>query len=38
MDLASLPRATEDWTSWEGVVAKSSVVPLDLAKLWDILD
>ena len=31
-------RAAEDRTRWKGIDVKSSVVPIDLARLWDRLD
>ena len=38
MDFASSTRAAKDRTRWKGMVVKSSVVPNDLARLWDRLD
>ena len=38
MDIASLTRAAEYRTWRKGTVVKSSVMPNDLARLWDIQD
>ena len=38
MGYASSVMATEDRTRWIGMVAKSSLVPNDLAKLWGRVD
>ena len=38
MDFASSTRAAEVRVRWKGIAVKYSVVPSDLARLWDILD
>ena len=38
MDFASSTKAAENRTRWKGIVAESSEVLQDLARLWDRLD
>ena len=38
LDFASSTRAAENRTEWKKIVAKSSVVPDDLPKLWDRME
>ena len=36
MDFASSTRAAENRTRWKGIVAKSSVMPHNLPRLWEL--
>ena len=36
MDFASSARAAENRIKWKGIVAKSSVMPHNLSKLWEL--
>ena len=38
MDFASSTRAAENRSKWKGIAAKSSVVPNELAWLWDKIE
>ena len=36
MDFASSTRAAKNRTGWKGIVAKSSVMPHNLPRLWEL--